>query len=310
MDTGIIGHEKVMQWFDTLIERGKLSHAYCFSGLEHIGKHTVAESIAARLLGTTREKLALSPDFHLLERETDEKTGALKKDLIIKQVRDLSSVMKLSAFARGGYRVGIIDTAEYLNPSSASAFLKTLEEPGEKTVFFLLVSDISRVLSTVRSRCQTLYFRKAPREALAAYAIGQGETSEKAARMAEYANGLPGRMISWIKNPLEFEAYCAEAERFAALFGAPLYKKTASIEELFGDKSDKKDHTRARGRLREVLAVWLSALHSHIGGRTRLSGLENAEIAPLDRRIREARAELEKNIHPRLLVEHILLSIP
>jgi DNA polymerase III subunit delta' len=56
--------------------------------------------------------------------------------------------------ARGRGKVVVLHPAEALNLPSASALLKTLEEPGPDTYLVLTVSDTSALLPTVRSRCQ------------------------------------------------------------------------------------------------------------------------------------------------------------
>jgi len=56
----------------------------------------------------------------------------------------------------GGWKAGVIVGADCLNNAAANAFLKTLEEPPAKTVFFLLTDSPQRLLPTINSRCQHL----------------------------------------------------------------------------------------------------------------------------------------------------------
>ncbi len=56
------------------------------------------------------------------------------------------------------YRICIIEGADQMNPSTANAFLKTLEEPPQKTIIILITERLSMLLPTILSRCQTLYF--------------------------------------------------------------------------------------------------------------------------------------------------------
>jgi DNA polymerase-3 subunit delta' len=50
----------------------------------------------------------------------------------------------------------LIHPAESMNPSSANALLKSLEEPSAGVVFLLVSHQPSRLLATVRSRCHAL----------------------------------------------------------------------------------------------------------------------------------------------------------
>ncbi|WP_416398204.1 hypothetical protein [Allohahella sp. A8] len=61
-------------------------------------------------------------------------------------------------------KVAILDPADALNLQAGNALLKTLEEPGSDVTLILLSEQRSRLLPTVRSRCQ--YFRL-PKPALA-----------------------------------------------------------------------------------------------------------------------------------------------
>lgn len=55
-----------------------------------------------------------------------------------------------------GVKIGIINDAECMNEQSQNAFLKTLEEPPPETLFMLVSEFPSKLLPTVRSRCQLL----------------------------------------------------------------------------------------------------------------------------------------------------------
>lgn len=54
----------------------------------------------------------------------------------------------------GGWRVILVDSVDELTPSASNAMLKLLEEPPAKTLFLLVVHQLSNVLPTVRSRAR------------------------------------------------------------------------------------------------------------------------------------------------------------
>jgi DNA polymerase-3 subunit delta' len=78
-----------------------------------------------------------------------------KKSRIISidQVRELQQLIFQTAFA-GGWKACVLVGADRLNQSASNAFLKTLEEPPEKSVFFLLTDSPQSLLPTIISRCQ------------------------------------------------------------------------------------------------------------------------------------------------------------
>src|SRR6202008_2029466 len=76
-------------------------------------------------------------DLLVVEREFDEKKGRLKQDISAESARKIAPFLRKTA-AEGGWRVVIVDGAEYLNRPSQNALLKILEEPPPKTALLLV----------------------------------------------------------------------------------------------------------------------------------------------------------------------------
>jgi DNA polymerase-3 subunit gamma/tau len=62
--------------------------------------------------------------------------------------------------AEGRYKVYILDEAHQLTDAAWNALLKLIEEPPPHLVFVFCTTDLSKVLPTVRSRCQTFVFQR------------------------------------------------------------------------------------------------------------------------------------------------------
>ncbi len=58
----------------------------------------------------------------------------------------------------GKYKVIIMLNAERMNKEAANAFLKTLEEPPERTIFILTSENETLLLDTIKSRCRKISF--------------------------------------------------------------------------------------------------------------------------------------------------------
>ncbi len=71
-------------------------------------------------------------------------------------LRHFEAQFHLSSTSESGWKIGIIQDAETMNESSQNAFLKTLEEPPEKTLFILTSGRAASLLPTTRSRCQMI----------------------------------------------------------------------------------------------------------------------------------------------------------
>jgi DNA polymerase-3 subunit delta' len=75
--------------------------------------------------------------------------------LSVDQMRALQRRVFQTSF-KGGWKVCVIAGADCMNMSSANAFLKTLEEPPNRTLFLLVTDRPQALLATIVSRCQRL----------------------------------------------------------------------------------------------------------------------------------------------------------
>jgi len=110
--------------------------------------HMVARRIAAQAQG----------DLLVLERTVNEKTGKLRQDIQVDDVRRSVTFFGSTA-GEGGWRVAIVDAVDELNTEGANALLKVLEEPPRRALLLLVSHSAARVLPTIRSRCRLLTLR-------------------------------------------------------------------------------------------------------------------------------------------------------
>jgi DNA polymerase III delta' subunit len=161
----------IVQLLQRSLDRGRLAHAYLFSGHDSDELEGAAATLAKVLncANPVRSKSGSPidscdqcdsckrinsfnhPDVQWIRAESK------LRIISIDQIRDLLQTVNLKP-TLGGYKIGIITAADRLNQQAANAFLKTLEEPPEKTIFILLTTDISRILETILSRCLRLNF--------------------------------------------------------------------------------------------------------------------------------------------------------
>lgn len=144
-----------------LAGRTQHAHAYLLHGPQGIGKRALAERLMAFLLCKQPEglqacghcksclllKAGTHPDNYILEPEEAD------KPIKVDQVRDLVSFVVQTA-QLGGRKVILIEPVEAMNINAANALLKSLEEPSGNTVLLLVSHQPSRLLPTIRSRCQ------------------------------------------------------------------------------------------------------------------------------------------------------------
>lgn len=209
----LFGHDAQVAAMVEAIRSGRPHHAWLLTGPRGIGKARFARMAAARMLAevstsapggagltvtedhpTARLLAAGShPDFRVLERQTNDKTGTLARNIAIDQIRHVRALFA-TAPAMGDRRVVIVDAADDLERSSANALLKSLEEPPASTIFFLVSHAPGRLLPTIRSRCRVLPFR--PLDEAAMDAVLSAELpaldADRRALLIASARGIPG----------------------------------------------------------------------------------------------------------------------
>ena len=75
----------------------------------------------------------------------------------IEAIRQLQEQVKYGP-SQSKYLVVIIHNSDRFTTQAANAFLKTLEEPPEGVKFVLMTNKPLNLLTTIRSRCQSLFF--------------------------------------------------------------------------------------------------------------------------------------------------------
>jgi len=154
--------------------RGRLGHAFIISGAKNAGlqelttrvinliNSTVAEPVEDTGMDLFGEPVVAQPVKQA--ENLDELKGDLvriiapeSKSRIIKveQMREIEKFMQ-QAVTAGKWKVGVILDAERMMPAAANAFLKTLEEPPNGCILFLLTGRPEALLPTILSRCVNL----------------------------------------------------------------------------------------------------------------------------------------------------------
>ena len=164
-------HEAAWKEFEAALAGERLGHAYLIEGPQGLGKLHLAFRMAARVLGAPWSAAdppvpLQHPDLNWVTLETDSE-GKQKKQIGIHQVRELCADLAMTSYS-GGWKVAVVWPAEQLNPHSANALLKTLEEPAPRTLLLLVRSRLDTLPATIASRCQRIRIAPpAPAEAIA-----------------------------------------------------------------------------------------------------------------------------------------------
>jgi DNA polymerase-3 subunit delta' len=209
-------------WRNFMSMRQRMPHALLLHGRAGTGKVEFAHAFAQALLCDTPTVDGFAcgtcpscgwfvqgnhPDFRLLEPEEAPEGGAdtgagedsraepvkeaksrKKSQIAVHQVRALGDFFGLSTH-RQGYRIVLLHPAESLNPASANALLKMLEEPPPATLFLLVSHQPQRLLPTIRSRCSKMTMTLPDRNTAGNWLASQGV--QDFPRQLAYAGGAP-----------------------------------------------------------------------------------------------------------------------
>ena len=237
---------KMMQ----LKQAQRMPHAILLYGDEGSGKADFAQSLSASMLcqqpsqngeacGSCNSCNLIAaqthPDLSYLKPIPPEKTKSKKPvfNIRIDEIRKLCT--KLSSTSQfEGYRVAIIQNADKMLVQAANALLKTLEEPGDKTLLVLVTSRPHRLPITVRSRCQSLRFPTPSDNVALEWLQAQGLKSPEIA--LKFAHGAPLIALNQHEESLEQRELLAKA-LLAGLNGESSLPYAAKLANLPKDIS-------------------------------------------------------------------------
>jgi len=170
MTDPLIGHDEALRQATEAFASGRMHHAWLIAGIEGIGKMTLAMHIAHHVLanGTGKpgqinpnDRLAkliaaeAHPDMLVLRRAADEKTGELRKAIVVDDALKVGAFLRKTA-THGGWRVVVVDEAHTMNRNAQNAILKILEEPPTQALILMTVTTPGALLPTIRSRCRVV----------------------------------------------------------------------------------------------------------------------------------------------------------
>lgn len=317
----LIGHDWAITLLQRAIETRHFAHAYLISGIEHIGKTTLARWVAQSLncagqpvpCGQCRScKLILAakhPDVHLIAPEGN--------TLKIDQVRALQHDLALSP-VEGRHRVAIIEGMEKATAEASNALLKTLEEPPPSVVLILIAPEPEALLPTIVSRCQPIALRPLSVEAVRQALIERWHVEDSRADKLAH---LSGGKLGWAVIAAQDESVLARREQLLddllRLIEQGRVERFAYAEEMASDSQ------AARETLRLWQTWWRDVMLVAGGSQALVSNLDRieplrdqAQRFGIEQAASAASAmtrtvwQIEHNANARLALEALMLDLP
>jgi DNA polymerase-3 subunit delta' len=329
----VIGQDKAVNSLKRSLSEGTLSHAYLFIGPEHVGKMTLAVTLAQALNCTSDDRpcgecsacrriaSGKHPDIHIVRRDdvSESEESAQRKNIIIDQIRELEHSVNLKPY-EGGWRIVIIDGAEFMNDEAANALLKTLEEPPDSTIFVLLATDEAALLPTIHSRCRKVEFSPLSIPTVRQALIERwGTPPERADLLGRLSYGAIGWAISATRDDKILEERSESLASLISVGDADIIERfefANKMATLFG-----KNRALVRDRLELWLTWWRDLLLMKNGCVEFVTNADRQDILEqqagkyslnsirgIIKSIQETLQQLEQNANPRLALEVLVLN--
>jgi len=223
-------HQKIKQKLKESIDNNRISHAQLFAGKNGWGTLELAIEYAAEIMASEKGEIAKKkvlelkhPDVHfsfpvisspdnnrpvsadyfkewrifitenpyaslndwLVHLKAEKKRGTIN-------VPEANEIIKFSSMRsyEGSYKIIIIWLPENMGIEASNKILKSLEEPGDKTVFLLVTENENVLLPTIISRCQLVKLNRLSNQEIKDFLVNEkGVNQIEADKIAKSSNG-------------------------------------------------------------------------------------------------------------------------
>ena len=320
----VVGHRDIIGYIQDAVQQNKVSHAYILNGQRGSGKKMLAKLFAMTLqcesgksepCGECRSCIQANsenqPDIITVKHE---KPASISVDDVRTQVNGDIMIKPYSS----PYKVYIIPEADLMTVQAQNAILKTIEEPPEYAVIFLLTENADSLLATIRSRCVILKLRNIKDKLVKKYLMEQMQIPDYQADLcAAFAQGNIGRAIMLAKSE-HFNEIKEEATQLLKYIDEmELSEIVSAIKEINKYKLEVTDYL-------DIITIWyrdvlLYKATKDVGGlvfgdqlkfikeKAAKSSYEGLET--ILESIEKAKARIKANVNFDLLMELLLLTI-
>lgn len=320
----VIGHNDIIQYIQNVVEQDKVSHAYILNGEKGSGKKMLASLFAMTLqcekhgtepCGECHScKQAKSDNHPDIIKVQHEKPNTISVDDIRTQINNDIIIKPYS----GPYKIYIIPEAELLTVQAQNALLKTIEEPPEYAVIFLLTENAESLLPTIMSRCVMLKLRNIRTTLIRKYLMEQMHIPDYQAEIcAAFAQGNMGRaiMLATSEHFNEIKEEALQLLRY--IDDMEITEIVSAIKKINTYKMDVTDYL-------DIIMIWYRDILiykatkdvnglvfadqlKYIKERAKKSSYEGIEI--IIQSLEKAKTRLRANVNFDLVMELLLLTI-
>ncbi|MBO5261818.1 MAG: hypothetical protein J6B45_02110 [Clostridia bacterium] len=260
---GLIGNEDIKSTLGNAISKREFLHAYIIEGGSGTGRRTVARLASLGIINCDNDDMRRKI---LNDNCTDIRFfDAFKVD----DIRKIKETLYESP-TECEYKIYILNDVEKMNIKAQNALLISLEEPPKNVVFFLLCSDATALLETIRSRAQILRTKPLTADQIKAYLKKNNITAQSEEALNE--------IILSSRGSLGYVLDMLDASRADSLLKDRERAKDFALKLLSNDSSTVTTlsslFNSTREKLKDLLALSLIVLRD-------LAIIKKAKNAPL-----------------------------
>lgn len=320
----VVGHRDIIQYIKDAVGQNKVSHAYILNGQRGSGKKMLAKLFAMTLqcesgeaepCGECRSCIQANngnqPDIITVKHE---KPASISVDDVRTQINGDIMIKPYSS----PYKVYIVPEADLMTVQAQNAILKTIEEPPEYAVIFLLTENADSLLPTIRSRCVMLKLRNIKDKLVKKYLMEQMQVPDYQADLcAAFAQGNIGRAIMLAKSEHFNEIKEDAIQLMKYIDEMELSEIVAAIKEINRYKLEVADYL-------DIMTIWyrdvlLYKATKDVGGlvfgdqlkyiKQKASKSSYEGLEKILESIEKAKVRIKANVNFDLLMELMLLTI-
>ncbi len=222
-------HQETKKQLGKLVQHN--AHTIALTGMQGMGKKTVALSLAAELLRITPDELQKYPYVRIY--------SPTKNSITIESARDIIGFTTLKTVGEGNIRrIIIIEDAHLLTLEAQNALLKSFEEPPADTVFILTITSTSQVLPTILSRAHVLPIVAPTKEQTTEYFLSKNHSAPNVQQYYFMSGGLPG-LMSALLSESENHPFVQSVNQAKTILQSDSFQRLAMIDEIAKNKGAK-----------------------------------------------------------------------